>query len=483
MREQFLNFIKKENLGDKTHRYLITVSGGVDSVVMCDLFFKAGFSFGIAHCNFNLRGKESEGDEQFVKSLAEKHKVSFHKKSFNTKSYSEKKKISIQMSARDLRYEWLKRVAKDKQYDFIATAHHLDDSIETFFINILRGTGIAGLQGVPVKQGNVIRPLLFASKKMILDYAEENKLEWREDSSNFTDKYLRNNIRHHLIPSLKKLNIGFEKTISRELSYFKEAGEIFKKFIAQKKKEIVVEEGATILLNIKKIKDSGHAGTILHELLRAYGFTPETTELIAQRMYTTAGKKFLSPTYRLIKDRDFLILTPKKQPPLSPFIKGENNLPLSPFPRFVLRRASEKDSAKALRVGEARGRQEKFLFKKNQAEFKNEDIHLKMEIINGNISEVKDKSSAVAYLDYAQLEFPLTLRKWKQGDFFSPLGMKGKKKLSDFFIDIKLSINEKEDVWVLESSTNIVWVIGHRIDERFKITPRTKKIYKVAWVA
>src|ERR1035437_545506 len=286
MLEQLKAFILKEKLFEKADKILLTVSGGVDSIVMCDLFYKAGFSFGIAHCNFKLRGKESEGDEAFVKALAAKYNIPFHTKSFNTKSFAEKKKISIQMSARDLRYAWLKKIANEKKYSFIATAHHLDDSIETFFINILRGTGIAGLQGVPVRHGDIIRPLIFASKKMIREYAEAEKLFWREDSSNFTDKYLRNNIRHHLIPSLKKLNAGFEKTISKELSYFKEAGEIFKKFIEEKKKEIVVEEGKNILFNIKKLKDSGHAETLLHELLRAYDFTPETTELIAQRMYT-----------------------------------------------------------------------------------------------------------------------------------------------------------------------------------------------------
>ena len=452
MLEQFLTFISKEKLGDKSRRFLITVSGGVDSIVMCDLFYKANFSFGIAHCNFKLRGEESDKDEEFVKSLAEKYKVPFHKKTFNAKNNSEKKKISIQMSARDLRYEWLSRLAKDKKYDFIATAHHLDDSIETFFINILRGTGIKGLQGVPVKQANIVRPLLFASKKMILDYAEENKLQWREDSSNFTDKYLRNNIRHHLIPSLKKLNIGFEKTITKELSYFKEAGEIFKKFIEEKKKDIMEEDGKNIMLNIKKLKDSGHAETILHEVLKAYDFTPETTELIAQRMYTTAGKKFLSPTYRLIKDRDFLILTPKKnaQPPLSPFGKGEN---------------------------------EEFLLRENQTEFQNEHLKLKTESIAGNLSKVKDKSSSIAYLDYSKLNFPLKIRKWRQGDFFYPLGMKGKKKLSDFFIDRKIPVNEKENIWVLESDNNIVWLINHRIDDRFKVALGTKKIFRVAWVA
>ncbi|MBI3500541.1 MAG: tRNA lysidine(34) synthetase TilS [Bacteroidetes bacterium] len=458
MLEQFLNFIRKEKLGDNSRSYLLTVSGGVDSIVMCDLFFKAGFSFGIAHCNFKLRGEESEEDEEFVKSVAGKYKVAFHKKSFSTKAYSERKKISIQMSARELRYEWLKRLAKDKKYDCIATAHHLDDSIETFFINLLRGTGIAGLQGIQVKQGNIIRPLLFANKKMIHDYADENKLQWREDSSNFTDKYLRNSIRHHLIPSLKRLNKGFEKTITKELSYFKEAGDIFKKFIEEKKKEIIVEDGKNILLNIKKLKDSGHAETVLHEILRAYDFNPETTELIAQRMYTTAGKKFLSPTYRLIKDREFFILTPTHP-------------------------AQEHPPLRQVGAPPSKGDKEKFLLKKNQTEFQNENLKLKMEIMDGNISEVKDKSPQTAYIDLAKLEFPLTLRKWKQGDFFFPLGMKGKKKLSDFFIDIKLPLNNKEETWVLESSTNIVWVIGHRIDERHKITPRTKKIYKVARVA
>src|ERR1035437_4128248 len=440
MLNQFKEFILKEKLFKENDKILLTVSGGVDSIVMCDLFHKAGFSFGIAHCNFKLRGKESDEDEKFVKSLAEKYGVPFQKKLFNTKSYSEKKKISIQMSARDLRYAWLKRIAKEKKYDFIATAHHLDDSIETFFINILRGTGIAGLQGVPVRHGDIIRPLIFASKKMIRDYAEAENLSWREDSSNFTDKYLRNNIRHHLIPSLKKLNAGFEKTITKELSYFKEAGEIFKKFVEEKKKEIVVEEGENILLNIKKLKDSGHAETLLHELLRAYDFTPETTELIAQRMYTTAGKKFLSPTYRLIKDRHFFILSPKH--------------------------SNHKEKA--------------FLLKNNQAEFRNENLFLKIKIIKGNLSQVKDKRRTIAYLDHSMLKFPLKIRKWKQGDFFHPLGMKGRKKLSDFFIDQKIPLAEKENIYVLESNGKIVWVIDYRIDDLFKVTPETKKIVKIA---
>jgi tRNA(Ile)-lysidine synthase len=455
MLEQFLKFIQNEQLisdstgNGKREPLLLAVSGGVDSVVMCDLFFKANIPFAIGHCNFKLRGKESEQDEEFVKALAEKYKVSFHKKSFNTTSYAEKKKISIQMAARILRYEWLKRIANENGYVRIATAHHLDDSIETFFINILRGTGIAGLQGIPVKQENIIRPLLFATKKMIYNYAETNNLSWREDSSNLTDSYLRNTIRHHVIPALKKLNKGFEKTITRELSYFKEVTEIFKKFIDEKKKEIIVTEGRDILLNIKKLKESSYPKTLLHEILRAYDFTPETTELIAQHLYTTAGKKFLSPTYRLIKDRDFFILTPQKSQ------KSTTIQKTSDFPET------------------------QFIIEKNQKEFQHENLNLRINILKGNISTITNKSPKIAWLDMDTLNFPLTLRKWKEGDSFQPLGMKGKKKLSDFFTDIKLPINKKEETWVLLSSGNIVWVVGYRIDDRFKITDSTRKIYRI----
>lgn len=440
MLKQFLDFIKKEALFKKNERILLTVSGGVDSIVMCDLFHKAGIAFGVAHCNFKLRGKESDGDKKFVSELAKKYQVPFYWKSFDTKPYSKNKKISIQMAARDLRYEWMKRLAKDKKYDFIATAHHLDDSIETFFINILRGTGIAGLQGVPVAQGIIIRPLLFANKTKIREYAESENLTWREDSSNLTDKYLRNNIRHHLIPSLKKLNAGFEKTITKELSYFKDAATIFKKFIEEKKRDIVIEEGKNILLNIKKLKDSGHAETILHELLRAYDFTPETTELIAKRMYATAGKKFFSPTYRLIKDRDFLILTPKQ------FSEQEGD----------------------------------FFIKKNQTEFSNSSLHLKIESFPGNLDHVKDKKNSVAHFDYHSISFPLKIRKWKQGDSFHPLGMTGKKKLSNFLIDKKIPLSDKENIYVLESEGNIVWVIDHRIDDNYKVLPKTKEILRIS---
>ena len=344
------------------------------------------------------------------------------------------------MAARELRYEWLSRLSNDQDFTYIATAHHLDDSIETFFINLLRGTGIAGLQGVPLKQGNIIRPLLFANKNSILNYAKQENLNWREDSSNLSDKYLRNSIRHHLIPSLKKLNAGFEKTITKELAYLKDAASIFKTFIEQKKKEIVVEEGKKIMLNIKKLKDSGHTETILHELLRAYDFTPETTELIARRLYTTAGKRFFSPTYRLIKDRKFLILTPSK--------------------------IKTKDEIGQIHEG--------------QKIFNTSGLYLKINIESGGLNKIKDKTNSIAYFDMASISFPIKVRKWRKGDTFQPLGMDGKKKLSDFFIDNKLSLDLKENIYVLESAGKIIWIINYRIDNRVKVLSQTKKMLKIS---
>jgi len=446
MLEEFQQFIQKEKLlssspserGGEMPRILVTVSGGVDSVVMCHLFRKAEFSFGIAHCNFKLRGKESDADERFVKTLAEKMHVPFHRKSFRAEPFARRKKLSVQMAARELRYGWLKRLAKEKKYGCIATAHHLDDSIETFFINLLRGTGIAGLQGIPAKQGNIIRPLLFANKKMIRQYAEKENLQWREDSSNFSDKYLRNRIRHHLIPSLKKLNAGFEKTIVKELSYFKDAAGIFKKFMEEKKREIVEEEGKNILLNIKKLKDSGYPETILHEVLRAYDFQPETTELIVKKIYGTAGKKFLSPTYRLIKDREFLVLSPLK-----------------------------KKTSRTLTV------------RKNQPAAETAELFFSFEHIHSPPADIRSAAKEVAFLDADKLFFPLTIRKWEPGDFFYPLGMKGRKKLSDFLTDVKIPSGEKENAWVLLSKNEIAWVVCHRIDERFKLLPSTKNILRV----
>lgn len=439
MLKKFIAFIAKEKLVAGEQKVLAAVSGGVDSIVMCELLHRASIRFGIAHCNFRLRGKESDGDEQLASVAAKRYKVPFYKKSFDTTAFAKRKKLSIQEAARDLRYGWLKKVAREEGYDLIATAHHLDDSVETFFINILRGTGIAGLQGIPVKQGDIIRPLLFATKNMIREFAEEEDLIWREDSSNRSDKYLRNNLRHHLIPSLKKLNKGFEKTIGKELAYFKDAAGIFKKFIEEKKKEIVVEEGKNILLNIKKLQESGYAETVLHELLRSYDFTPETTELIAQRLYTTAGKKFFSPTYRLIKDRDFLILTPK-------------------------------NSAETAAI---------YKIDKKEEEINFDGRHLHLEVVPGNAGDIITRSPSIAYLDHAKLKFPLVVRKWKPGDSFSPLGMKGTKKLSDFFTDRKLSLSEKENVFVLESGGMIAWVIGYRIDERFRVLTSSKKILRI----
>lgn len=439
MFKDFLQFIRKNNLIHKGDKTLLMVSGGIDSTVMCELFYQAKLPFGIGHCNFNLRGKDSDGDELFVKELAENYNVSFYHTSFQTDKVAKNSKNSIQMIARQLRYDWIKKAAKENNYQLIATAHHLDDSIETFFINVLRGTGITGLQGVPLKQGNIIRPLLFASKHKILKFATQNNISWREDKSNESDKYLRNKLRHHFIPRFKRLNKGFERTISKELSYFKDAAEIFKKFIDEKRKEVIVEEGKNILLNIKKLKESGYAETVLHELLRTYDFTPETTELIAKRLYSTAGKRFFSPTYRLIKDRDYLILTKHKN--------------------------EEEETS--------------FLIKQGMKKLNTPSLDIIADIIPGGISKIKDKSGKTLYLDYSKIQFPITIRKWQQGDYFYPLGMDGKKKISDFLIDNKVPLHKKEDIWVVESNHTIAGILGYRTDNRYKVTSSTQQVYSL----
>lgn len=417
---QFNRFIEKEKLLAKKDRILLAVSGGVDSVVMCELFHLAGFKFGIAHCNFNLRGKESDGDEQLVKSLAEKYTVPFHVQSFLTEEYSKEKSISIQMAARELRYKWLEEVRKINKYQYIAAAHHKDDSIETFFINLVRGTGISGLHGILPKQRFIVRPLLFASKKEIEDFAKTNNLSYREDSSNRSDKYLRNKIRHQIIPVLKEINPDIDKVILDDIAKIKDVESVYRQAIERSRKEVIRAEGFKRVIAIKKLKTLKPLRTYLFEFLKEYNFNPDVVHAIAEAIDSNSGKQFYSSTHRLVKDRDFLIIT-------------------------------------------ARNKQaEKFLLRYSLKSFKG------FRIPSGN---------DIACMDYDLLKLPLEIRKWRNGDFFYPLGMNKRKKISDFLIDNKVSVPDKENVHVLTSGKDIVWVIGRRVDNRFRVTDKTERIY------
>jgi tRNA(Ile)-lysidine synthase len=434
--KSFEAYIKKEKLFLPTERVLLAVSGGVDSVVMMELFHRAGIEFAVAHCNFKLRGKESDGDEKLVRLMAAKYHVRFYSDDFDTLKYAKEKNISVQMAARELRYDFFETIREQLKFDYIATAHHQDDSVETFFINLIRGTGIAGLHGILPKQNKIVRPLLFASKDEIIAYAKKEKLKFREDSSNASDKYLRNRIRHHLVPMLKELNPDIDKTLMNEMIRLKEVEDIYKKEIENRRKRMVKKVDNQVLISIKELNKLSPLPSYLYEFLKPYNFNEDNTNKIISVINGEAGKQFISATHRLIKDRESLIIE---------------------------------------KLGGANVKKVVIKIKKNQDEYIRGSVKLKFEVLNPGTEIIKSKN--IAFLDFDKLKFPLELRKWREGDSFYPFGMKGKKKLSDFFINQKLSLIDKEKTWLLTSNGDIAWVAGIRIDERFKVTKATKKIY------
>ena len=441
MIEQFKNYIKKENLFKIEDKILLAISGGMDSVVMLYLFHKAGFNFGIAHCNFTLRDKESDADEIFVKKLSEEYKIPFFLKKFNTKQYAEENGISIQMSARELRLKWFYSLMKSENYDYVATAHHLDDQIETLLINLSRGTGIAGLHGILPKQKHLIHPLLFTYRKNISDFIKENNLNYREDSSNKTTKYTRNKIRHQIIPVFTDINPSFKNIVNKNIDRIRESEKIYKTEIRRVKKKVIYTKQNKIFINIRILKSFDNISTYLFEFLSEYNFNFQVVEDIVKSLDEISGKQFYSSTHRLLKDREYLIVASKET---------ENELSFG----------------------------DDYFIEENLSEI-SKPVNLSIKIFDKNNDSIIPKDSNTASLNYSKLDFPLTLRKWKKGDYFYPFGMNKKKKLSDFFIDQKLSIIEKENVLLLCSKEKIAWIIGHRIDNRFRITDNTRKIYQL----
>jgi tRNA(Ile)-lysidine synthase len=434
MLEEFKQFVVKNALFEKGDKTLITVSGGRDSVVLCELFYKAKLQFGIAHCNFQLRGKEANDDELFASKLAAKYKIGFFSKRFKTKLYAEENKLSIQQAARVLRYDWFEEVRQKNGFDFIATAHHKDDELETFFINIVRGTGIAGLHGILPKRGKIIRPLLFADRVEIDNFVKKNKLKFREDSSNASDKYLRNKIRHKVLPLFEELNPAFRNTLSEEIARLSDVEKVYNHFIEVNKKQILKDNS----ISISALKKSPFASVLLYEVLKNYQFNSDVAQEVFSSLDSESGKQFFSSAYRVVKDRNNLIITKRT------LVKEEEV--------FAVSRSIKSISVPA-----------KLEFSKVK-----KFTHFKI-----------PKNNKIACLDFEKLTFPLKIRKWKEGDFFYPLGMSKKKKLSDFFIDMKLSIPEKENTWLLCSGKEIVYVLGKRIDERYKVGKETKSIYLV----
>ncbi len=436
MLKKIKEFIKKEKLFNGRNKILAAVSGGIDSVVLCYLLHKAGFNFGIAHCNFQLRGEESDEDEKFVSQLAGYFKVPYYIKKFDTQTYIKKRKVSVQMAARELRYSWFEEIRIKNSFDYVAVAHHQNDEIETFFINLIRGTGIAGLHGIKAKAENIVRPLMFAGRKEIEEFAIKNNILFREDSSNSSLKYLRNKIRHKLIPMLKKLNPDIENAVKSGIQRIRQMEGVFREIVEEKKKEIVTQEGSLFRFNIRKLLSLPHNELFLFEFLKPYGFSGDIIGQISKGLKGTSGKKFYSSSYILVKDREHLIIYP---------------------------------------IGKTSGYME-FKICKNTKEIK-EPLQLKFKKLNVTKDFKVFKNNCIAMLDFDKLSFPLMLRKWQKGDYFYPFGMSGKKKLSDFFTDLKLSLPDKENTWLLCNGDDIVWVVGHRIDNRYRITGKTKRVF------
>ncbi len=433
----FRKFVKTTALFNTQDKILLAVSGGIDSVTMAYLFHKARYKFAIAHCNFQLRGKESDEDEIFVRNIADTYNVPFYSKQFPTEEYAKRNALSIQMAARELRYKWFDELLRTKKYDYVATGHNSDDQTETFFINLSRGTGIAGIHGISCKENKVIRPLLFAYRKDIEAFVRKHNLLYREDSSNISDKYIRNEIRHNIIPLFCKINPNFKTGISNSIKYIRDAELLIKKIVDDKKGKVIKTEEDKIIISLDKLLQLHPLSLFIYEFLSEYNFNSAKIKEIEKSINRISGKKFTSPTHILIKNRKELIVYPKS-----------------------------KTVFKEYRINEKQG-------------FIKIPVRMKIKKIK-NKDFVIPADKHIANLDYENLTFPLILRKWKSGDYFYPLGMKDRKKLSDFFIDSKFSVKDKEDVWLLCSKNKIAWITGHRIDNRFKITKNTRNIYQVS---
>jgi tRNA(Ile)-lysidine synthase len=424
-------------------RILVAVSGGMDSVTLLHLLKNLGFTIAAAHVNFQLRGDESNSDEAFVKELAAHYGIPFYSKCFDTKSFADKEGISTQMAARNLRYKWFEQQATQHQWDFIATAHHLDDQIETFFINLLRGTGISGLKGIPAKSGLIIRPLLPFYRIEIEEYVKTRRLDYREDSSNSKTDYLRNRIRHQLLPLLDELQPAFRKVMAGNLDHLMAAESFFRQAIAEQTKGMLTEGDSGLQITFPQILQSKHPELLLHEILQEYGFSTTQSKQIFLALDSQPGKIFFSDSHRLIKDREFLLL----------------------------QALSELDGDESCMVIEE-NITEVFC-----------PLHLQFQTLARDIDFQPSPDPDKAFLDLAALQFPLKVRKWKHGDRFKPLGMKGQMKLSDFFVANKFSIAEKERTWLLtDNADNIIWIIGHRIADPNRIRPATKTVYSIAYI-
>lgn len=520
----FNAFVEKENLFSSGGKLLLAVSGGVDSVVLCELCHLAGFDFSIAHGNFGLRGEESDRDEAFVRQLATKYGKEVWVRRFETEQYAADKKVSIQVAARELRYGWFKEILSEgKASDpesvlppafnvlagsgsasvplsasnspsaaatgspalrYIVTAHHLDDNIETLLMNFFKGTGIAGLRAILPKQGNLVRPLLFAGKEDLVKFAREHSLDWVEDSSNTSDKYTRNYFRHQVIPLINGLVPGALHNLGENIARFREVEILYRQSVEQHKKKLLEVRGNEVHIPVVKLKKSEPLPSLVYEIIKEFGFLPSQVGEVINLLDSGSGKYIRSATHRILKNRSWLIISPNQGDP-SAIILVESAEDKIYFDDAVLELEYLRDKDVEIEIQKLQNNVGALKSEIQQPEAPKSDSQQPeaqksgagiAQAKKGPANVKKRGASPVALLDAAAIQFPLLLRKWKQGDYFYPLGLKKKKKLGRFFIDNKLSQAEKEKTWVLEMNKKIVWVVGYRIDDRFRITPQTRQI-------
>jgi len=435
--EEFLSYKRDHNLFGNDDKVMLGVSGGIDSMVMLHLFLKLGTNIGVAHCNFSLRNSESDRDEEFVKDFSDKKGVPFYTTRFNTKEYSARNGISVQMAARELRYSWFEKIREENNYDFIAVAHNRTDNVETLLINLIRGTGITGLSGIKPASNRIIRPVLFASRNKIEEYAGQNKILFREDKSNSETKYTRNKIRHQVLPLLKEINPSVEQTLDETAVKLAGFDKIVTDYINGLRVQLSVKRDDAIIFNIEKLSEIKGNRALIYEIFSPYGITGATSGDLANILAGGTGKQVFTKTHRMVVNRNELLVSPLETKKKDCY-KINNHEDLLMVPGIAAERIIENDS-------------------------------------NFKIPDSKN----IASVDFDKIRFPLLIRPWESGDAFFPFGMKKKKKLSNYFIDLKYSLVDKERALILESEGNIVWIIGERIDDRFKVSELTSRILQI----
>ncbi len=441
MVEEFVAFIQKQQLFSAKDKLLLAVSGGTDSVVLADLCHRAGYSFAIAHCNFQLRGQDSEEDVAFVRAVAVQYGVECMMQTFDTAMICQETGESVQMVARRLRYQWFDELLASGNYQYIATAHHKNDVLETMLFNLAKGTGIAGLRGMPTKSGALVRPMLFAEKSRINAYIEQHQLPWREDSSNASIKYARNLIRHTVVPRLLQINPSLFRTLDDTLERLQGTEQVLQQYVQDISARCTTWHGQDVWLAMDVLRQAAAMPLVLAEILKPFGFSYEQAKHIAghvqHEVHHKSGKRFVATDYTLNIDRKHLIISPVQE-------------------RLTAEYTLAK-SATTVQVG---------------------DICIQTTLYNAKDYRIRAVSH-IAALDADKLIFPLCARRWQAGDWFHPLGMRGRKKLSDFLIDQKTPLHLKNQVQVLLSGEDIAWVIGYRMDDRYKLSAATKEVFEV----